>query len=126
MTGARRGEVAGLRWVDVDLDAARITIRQTLLAGDGEVYVSSPKSGRGRTVDLDQATVGRLREHRERQIREAAETWRWEDSGCVFTRKDGSTLNPSTLTRAFRWIVDHSELPGSVCMICGTPMPRLR
>ena len=40
MTGARRGEVAGLRWMDVDLDAARITIRQTLLAGDGEVYVS--------------------------------------------------------------------------------------
>jgi integrase len=29
----------------------------------------------------------------------------------VFTRKDGSPLNPSTLTRAFRWIVDRSELP---------------
>ncbi len=111
MTGARRGEVAGLRWVDVDLDAARITIRQRLLAGDGEVYLSSPKSGRGGTVDLDQATVDQLRQHRERQRHEAAETWRWEDSGYVFTRKDGSALNPSTLTRAFRWIVDHSELP---------------
>ncbi|MGB8362080.1 MAG: tyrosine-type recombinase/integrase, partial [Acidimicrobiia bacterium] len=42
---------------------------------------------------------------------EAAETWRWEDSGYVFTRKDGSALNPSTLTWAFRWIVDQSELP---------------
>ena len=31
MTGARRGEIAGLRWVDVDLDGARITIRQALL-----------------------------------------------------------------------------------------------
>ena len=112
MTGARRGEIAGLRWVDVDLEGARITIRQALLAGDGgEVYVSSPKSYRGRTVDLDQATVEKLREHRERQLQEAAETWRWEDSGYVFTKKDGSPLDPNTLTRTFCWIADHSDLP---------------
>ena len=111
MTGARRGEVAGLRWVDVDLDGARMTIRQALLNGDGEVYVSSPKSGRGRTVDLDQATVDKLRKHRDRQLTEAAATRRWVDSGYVFTREDGSPLNPATLTRAFRLIVDRSELP---------------
>jgi integrase len=48
MTGARRGEIARLRWMDVDLDSARITIRQALLAVGREVYVSSPKSYRGR------------------------------------------------------------------------------
>jgi integrase len=111
MTGARRGEVAGLRWVDVDFDGARITIRQALLNGDGEVYVSSPKSYRGRTVDLDKATVDKLREHRDRQLLEKAARRRWEDSGFVFTREDGSALNPARLTRAFRWIVDRSELP---------------
>jgi integrase len=111
MTGARRGEVSGLPWVDVNLDAAQITIRQTLLAGDGEAYVSSPKSGRGRTVDLDQATVEQPREHRERQVQEAAAKRRWADSGFVFTREGGSALNPATLTRAFRWIVDRSDLP---------------
>jgi integrase len=111
MTGARRGEVAGLRWVDLDLDGARATIRQALLNGDREVYVSSPKSYRGRTVDLDQATVDKLRDHRDRQQLEKAATRRWEDSGFVFTREDGSALNPATLTRAFRWIVDRSELP---------------
>lgn len=111
MTGARRGEAAGLRWIDVDIPGARITIRQALLNGDGEVYVSSPKSYRGRTVDLDRATVDKLQEHRERQLRERSETWRWEDSGYVFTRKEGSLLNPSTLTRTFRWIVDNSDLP---------------
>jgi integrase len=89
MTGARRGEVTGLRWIDVDLDGARITIRQALLNGDGEVYVSSPKSYRGRTVDLDQATVDKLREHRDRQQQEAAATRRWEDSGYVFTGRTG-------------------------------------
>ena len=111
MTGARRGEIAGLRWADVDLDGARITIRQSLNTVDAEVYVSSPKSGRGRTVDLDQSTVEKLREHRNRQLLEKAETWGWEDTGYVFVKKDGSLLDPNTLTRAFRWIVGHSDLP---------------
>jgi len=111
MTGARRGEIAGLRWIDVDLDRARITIRQALLSGDGEVYVSSPKSYRGRTVDLDRATVDKLREHRGRQLMEKDAIRPWEDSGYVFTRKDGSLLDPRALTHTFRWIVDNSELP---------------
>ena len=42
--------------------------------------------------------------------RRALERRQRDDSGYVFTRKDGTALNPSTLTRAFRWIVDHSEL----------------
>ena len=112
MTGARRGEIAGLRWVDVDLDGARITIRQALLSGDGEVYVSSPKNYRGRTVDLDRATVANLKEHRDRQMSEKSVFYGvWEDSGYVFTKKDGSRLDPNTLTRTFRWIVDNSDLP---------------
>jgi len=111
MTGARRGEIAGLRWIDVDLDGARITIRQALLSGDGEIYVSSPKNYRGRTVDLDQATVDKLREHRGRQLMEKDAIRRWEDSGYVFTREDGSLLDPRTLTHTFRCIVDNSELP---------------
>jgi integrase len=90
---------------------ARVPIRQTLLNGDGEVYVSSPKSYRGRTVDLDEATVDKLRNIT------IVSSWRSggdKSSGgqrVVFTREDGSALNPATLTRAFRWIVDRSYLP---------------
>jgi integrase len=112
MTGARRGEIAGLRWVDVDLDGARITIRQALLSVGREVYVSSPKSHRGRTVDLDRDTVEQLRAHRERQLREKAAFYGdWEDSGYVFTKRDGSPLHPRTLSQAFVWLVANSDLP---------------
>lgn len=111
MTGARRGEIAGLRWMDVDLDGARITIRQALLSGDGEVYVSSPKSYRGRTVDLDHETVEVVRAHRDRQLLEKVATRGWEDHGLVFTRQKGQPIDPRTLTHAFRWMVDNSELP---------------
>lgn len=50
-TQIRRSEVAGLRWVDIDLDAPRIGIRQALGRRRRGVR------GRGRHVDLDRATV---------------------------------------------------------------------
>lgn len=112
MTGARRGEVAGLRWVDVDLDGARITIRQALLNIGREVLVSSPKSHRGRTIDLDHRTVALLREHLSRQ-KARGERYLGRDGGegYVVRGKDGSRINPRSISQAFRWIVDNSDLP---------------
>ena len=112
MTGARRGEIAGLRWVDVDLDVARITIRQTLLTVGGKVEVSSPKSNRGRTIDLDQRTNTLLRQHLEQQqARGEAYLNRDGGEGYLFRGKDGSRIHPRALHNAFRWIVDNSDLP---------------
>lgn len=112
MTGARRGEIAGLRWVDVDLDGARITIRQALNAVDGEIYVSSPKSSRGRTVDLDRHTVDVLRRHLEQQ-QARGERYLNNDGGdgYIFRRRDGSRIDPRQLSAAFRWVADQSDLP---------------
>ena len=44
--GLRRGEVLGLKWSDVDLDAGTITIARTRVLVDGKVIVKSPKSRR--------------------------------------------------------------------------------
>jgi len=112
MTGARRGEIAGLRWVDIDLDGARVTIRQALNSVGGEIYVSSPKSNRGRTVDLDRRTVEVLRRHIEKQeTRGERYLNRDGGEGFVFRSKDGSRIDPRTLSAAFRWVADQSELP---------------
>jgi integrase len=43
-TGMRRGEVAGLRWVDVDLDAGRVSPRRPRVVVNHEVLVSEPKT----------------------------------------------------------------------------------
>jgi integrase len=37
MTGMRRGEVLGLRWCDVDLDASRIAVRNAVVSVATEV-----------------------------------------------------------------------------------------
>lgn len=44
MTGMRRGEVIGLRWQDVDLDARRLAVRHTITAIGYEIGDSTPKS----------------------------------------------------------------------------------
>ena len=46
MTGMRRAEVCGLRWSDVDLDAARSTVRQTISTADHEPTLGDVKTTR--------------------------------------------------------------------------------
>jgi integrase len=64
-TGMRRGEVAGLRWVDVDLTAGRVTPRKPRVEVNYKVHVSEPKTAKGkRSLALDPTTAAALREHR--------------------------------------------------------------
>jgi integrase len=50
--GLRFGEVAELRWRDVDLAARRLRIARSVTLVDGVFEIGSPKSGKGRTVSL--------------------------------------------------------------------------
>jgi integrase len=97
-TGLRRGELAGLRWVDVDLDAAVLSVRRNRVVVDGQVLDVTPKSKKPRVVDLDVETVAMLRRWRRRQLEERM-AWgeAWTDSGYVFTIEDGKALHPETI-----------------------------
>jgi len=64
------GEILGLRWADVDLDAARLSVRQALVAVGYEVIESAPKSHNARVVDLDAETITQLRAYRRTQQQE--------------------------------------------------------
>ncbi|MEU8401759.1 hypothetical protein AB0C28_41775 [Nonomuraea sp. NPDC048892] len=44
LRGLRRGELAGLRWTDSDLQAAEPTVAQQRMHADGQVVVGPPKS----------------------------------------------------------------------------------
>ena len=59
--GLRVGEVAELRWRDLDLDNLRLRIARSVTLVDGMFVVGSPKNGKARTVSLP-ALVGDLLE----------------------------------------------------------------
>lgn len=103
-TGMRRGELCGLRWSDVDLEAGRLDVRKTLVEVAYRLEVSEPKTNAGRrTVALDPATVVALRAHRKRQLEERL-AWgaAWQGVGeLVFVQQDGSPIRPGALTGFF-------------------------
>lgn len=60
-TGARRGELCGLRWVDVDLDHGQVTIRRAIIDVGHKLSVKEPKSGKARTIPIGPRLVERLK-----------------------------------------------------------------
>src|SRR6266511_3670106 len=65
-TGMRRGEVAGLRDLDLDLAASWVAPRRPRVVVNHQVHISDPKTVAGRRLlALDPATVAALREHLE-------------------------------------------------------------
>ena len=63
-TGARRGEICGLRWVDVRDDRQLHIVRSVWDAGGGKLIVKEPKGGLGRQLTLDWGTWAMLGEIR--------------------------------------------------------------
>ena len=63
--GLRRGELAGLRWTDVDLELATVAIvHQRTVDSEWNVISKEPKGTSRRTIDLGPGTVAALRRHR--------------------------------------------------------------
>jgi integrase len=95
-TGMRRGEVLGLRWRDVDLDARRLSVHQALISVAYSLQIADVKTGSSRrTIDLDPRTIAVLRSWRKRQLEERLALGELhEDLGLVFARPEGAPIHP--------------------------------
>jgi integrase len=123
--GLRQGEVLGLHWRDVDLEAGIISIRTSRLRPEYEhgckvpcgkkagwcparVQITEddglPKSKAGRRrVGLPPALVELLVAHREEQDRERAVAAQlWVETGRVFTNELGEAIKPNTDYHAWK------------------------
>ena len=104
-TGMRRGELLGLRWADVDLDAASISIHQAVVTVRYEIVMSDVKTETGRrTIDLNKRTVEALR-----AVREAADDA--QPSDLVFGKTATEPLHPERVSRAFTNVIAKHKLP---------------
>jgi len=102
-TGMRRGELLGLLWRHLDLDAARLEVAQQLLPTAGGCSFGPPKSRRSeRTIALDPATVDALRHHREtQQLERDLAGPAYVDQDLAFCDELGGWVHPQTLTTTF-------------------------
>ena len=103
-TGARRGELLGLAWREVDISAGTVSIRQALSRKDGGGYeLGAPKTKASiRTVHIGpRAELSVPNAHAKRQKAEHLAAKRWIDSGLVFTSPIGTFLDPSHVRK--RW-----------------------
>ena len=114
LTGLRRSEMLALRWQDVDLDNATLSvIRGLVKLQGGKVVIAPPKSGKARVVHLPQSVVFCLKELREVQesIAEALRQPFLKDR-LIFCQSDGKPLTPNLVSRTFREIARKAGLDG--------------
>jgi integrase len=113
-TGCRKGELLGLRWGDLDWQAATITIRRTLqpCRVDAPSF-AEPKTARGRRIlPLAPSALVALREHQARQRAERAHAGEhYLDYELVFCTSIGTPLNPRNVTRDFKALLKRAGLP---------------
>jgi integrase len=120
MTGMREGELFGLRWMDLHLDANRLTVNHSLAhtkrkkGEEGErVVLKGPKTANSRrTIELPAIAVTALREHQRRQEEQrstAGDDWREE--GYVFTSRFGAPLDCGNALHRFQALCKKHNLP---------------
>lgn len=88
-TGARRAEILGLKWSDVDPAAGTITIQRNLCySNEKGLYEDTPKTPSAyRTIDVDPDVM---------RLLVSLQKSRTILSGYVFTQDDGSPMFPSS------------------------------
>lgn len=113
-TGARRGELCGLRWRSVDFAGRALLISRGVVLGPaGEVVEKDTKTHAARRIALDRVTVELLKAHRERwEQRLRLCGLRWSDEQYVFSYDAGARapIAPERLTKRFRHLADRLEL----------------
>ncbi|HUZ34140.1 MAG TPA: site-specific integrase [Xanthobacteraceae bacterium] len=111
-TGMRRGELLALRWSDIDLKAASLTVNQSLERIKGKFEFKSPKTKTSRrTITLPAITVEALRRHYKVQLEERLKLGLGRNPrGLVFARPDSQPMDADTLSKAFRRLVASAKV----------------
>ncbi len=112
-SGLRQGELFGLRWQDVDLNAGTLTVRHAMQRVNGKPTFVEPKTALSqRTVTLPASAVAALRAQRTCQIENRLLAGsRWQDWGLVFSSTIGTPLEPSNVGHRLHKLLEGAGLP---------------
>lgn len=115
--GLRRGEVVGLKWEHLDLEAGLLHVTEQVqrVKGQGLVAQDLKTERSRRTIKLPPSVAGLLREAERAQKAERARRVLkgkpWEDRGYVFTTREGKPMDGHNVWRAFKLGLEKAGLP---------------
>jgi integrase len=113
-TGMRQGELAALRWEDLDLGTKpNITVRRSADTRTSTI-VSTTKTGKERRVGIGPRTVETLEAHRGRQRLERIAARTWYDSGLVFPNTKGKIRRRDSVVRSLKALLEEAGIPTDV------------
>lgn len=113
-TGARRGEIAALRWSDFDLDAPTMRIERSLEETKDGLRIKAPKTAAGRrTVSLPAFVVKAIRNHRRQQLelRVALGAGTPPTDAPVFGDVEGNWPKPYSISDRWRDAIKSRSIP---------------
>jgi integrase len=113
LCGLRRGEIAALRWRNIDVAAGQLAVVQSAEQTKAGIRYKEPKSGRARTLALSATVVAELKAHRILQAQELLRVGkRLSDNDFVMAQADGSPLRPHSLGQEWvRFLAGSTTLP---------------
>ncbi len=111
--GLRVGELLGLKWEDVDLDAGALRVRRTRSRAKTGPTFTAPKNGKGRQLRLTRRAVEVLKSHKATQNTERLKAGSlWEGGNLVFCTHAGRPLDFRNLAKAsFKPLLKKAGLP---------------
>ena len=104
-TGIRRGQICGLKWSSVDLDAGEITVHdnRVVVGGHARYKAGGKTKNADQTISIDRATVARA-PHAGVSVKTGEREFFGSDyhpGNYVFTFEDGRPPHPDTIRQRF-------------------------
>lgn len=115
-TGCRKGEIVGLKWSDIDFKTGRVTISRNVQYTNGStgIYVTTPKTGKARTITINPPALRVLAEWKREQLKAHAKQC-IPIAGWVFTQDSGEVMHPNAPVSYMVRFGKRYNLPGIHC-----------
>jgi integrase len=108
-TGARRGELLGLQWTD--LQGTQLMIGRSLSQVGQQVFLKEPKNKKFRVITIPPTALKKMQAHRKAQQPYRDHFGKSYQGDYIFCNPDGSPLKPDTVSASVSLLFRNLKLP---------------